>query len=145
MIALYDTFASIVEAREAINRHVLDDGESYRVYKSDVKRHILVCKDKSCSFIIRVWCTKKTGVTITQLKPYTCCPTVHYKNKQSSAIWFLKDHHCASVVSNRDITPTQIQSDEQLRFSNSITYKQAHRVKQALLVEIEGHEADCFA
>jgi hypothetical protein len=54
MVALYDTFASIVEAREAINRHVLDDSKSYRVYKSDSKRYILVCKDKSCSFEIRV-------------------------------------------------------------------------------------------
>jgi hypothetical protein len=52
MVSLYDTFAYIREACEAINRHVLDDGESYRVYKSDSKRHILVCKDKSCSFEI---------------------------------------------------------------------------------------------
>jgi hypothetical protein len=29
MVALHDTFASIVEAHEAINHHVLDDGESY--------------------------------------------------------------------------------------------------------------------
>ena len=39
----------------------------------------------------------------------------------------------------------QIQSDERLRFSNEISYQQAWRVKQALLVELEGHEADCFA
>jgi hypothetical protein len=52
MVALYNTFASIAEACEAVNRHVLDDGESYQVYKSDAKRHILVYKDKSCSFII---------------------------------------------------------------------------------------------
>jgi hypothetical protein len=50
MVALYDTFASIAEAREAINCYVLDDGKSYQVYKLDLKRHILVCKDKSCSF-----------------------------------------------------------------------------------------------
>jgi hypothetical protein len=50
MVALYNTFASIAEASEAINRYVLDDGESYQVYKSDSKRHILVCKDKSCFF-----------------------------------------------------------------------------------------------
>jgi len=43
MVAPYNTFASIVEAREAINRHVLDNSESYRVYKLDTKRHILVC------------------------------------------------------------------------------------------------------
>ena len=54
MVALYDTFASIAEAREAINRYVLDNSESYQVYKSDSKRYILVCKDKSCSFIIWV-------------------------------------------------------------------------------------------
>jgi hypothetical protein len=54
MVALHDTFANIVEAREAVNRHVLDDGESYRVCKSDTKCHILVYKGKSCSFIIRV-------------------------------------------------------------------------------------------
>jgi MuDR family transposase len=54
MVALYDTFASIVKAREAINRYVLDDSKSYQVYKSDSKRHILVCKDKSCSFEIQV-------------------------------------------------------------------------------------------
>jgi hypothetical protein len=54
MVALHDTFATIAEAREAINQHILDDGESYRVYKLDSKRHILLCKDKSCSFTIRV-------------------------------------------------------------------------------------------
>jgi hypothetical protein len=29
MVALYNTFASIVEAYEAINRHVLDNSKSY--------------------------------------------------------------------------------------------------------------------
>jgi hypothetical protein len=147
MVSLHDTFASIREAREAINRYVLNDSESYRVYKSDSKRHILVCKDKSsgCSFEIRAWCTQKTGVTITQMKPHSCCPTVHYKNKQASSLWYLKDHHRGSVIDNRDITPAQIRSNERLRFNNNINYLQAYRVKQALLVEIEGHEADCFA
>jgi hypothetical protein len=81
MVALHNTFASIAETCEAINRYVLNDSESYRVYKLDSKRYILVCKDKSCSFKIRVWCTKKTSVTITQMKLHTCRPTVHYKNK----------------------------------------------------------------
>jgi hypothetical protein len=54
MVTLHDTFASIVEACKAINYHVLDNSKSYRVYKSDSKYYILVCKDKSCSFEIRV-------------------------------------------------------------------------------------------
>jgi hypothetical protein len=126
MVSLHDTFASIAEAREAVNRYVLDDGESYRVYKSDSKRHILVCKDKSCSFEIRAWCTKKTGVTITQMKPHSCCPIVHYKNKQASSLWFLKDHYHASVINNSDITLTHIQSNKRLRFNNKINYLQAY-------------------
>jgi hypothetical protein len=79
------------------------------------------------------------------MKLHTCCPTIHYKNKQASAIWFLKDHHCASVVDNCDITPAQIQSNERLRFHNNISYIQAYRVKQALLAKIKGYEANCFA
>ena len=49
MVALHDTFASIVEACEAINRYVLDKGESYKVYKSNKTRHIVVCKDSACN------------------------------------------------------------------------------------------------
>jgi hypothetical protein len=60
-------------------------------------------------------------------------------------MWYLKDHHRASVIDNRDITPAQIRSDERLRFSNYINYQQAYQVKKALLKEIEGQEADCFA
>jgi hypothetical protein len=54
MVAFYDTFASIVEAYEVINCYVLDNSKSYQVYKLDTKRYILVCKDKSCSFIVQV-------------------------------------------------------------------------------------------
>jgi hypothetical protein len=69
MLELGQTFATIQEAREAINRHVLDDGESYKVYKSDSTRHILQCKskDENCSFSIRAALSKKKGVTITQI------------------------------------------------------------------------------
>jgi hypothetical protein len=79
------------------------------------------------------------------MKPHSCCPTVHYKNKQASSLWFLKDHHCASVIDNRDITPAQIRLNKRLRFNNNINYLQAYQVKQALLVKIKGHKANCFA
>ena len=79
------------------------------------------------------------------MKLHSCCPIVYYKNKQASSLWFLKDHHCASVINNCDITLAQIQSNKRLRFSNEINYLQAYRVKQALFVEIKGYKADCFA
>lgn len=71
------------------------------------------------------------------MTPHSCNPTIHYKNKQSSALWFLKDHHRLAVIDNRDITPAQIRSDERLRFGNNISYRQAYRVKEGLLIEIE--------
>jgi MuDR family transposase len=132
MLAIGDKFPNIQEAREAINRSVLNDGESYKVYKSDSKRHIVQCKDKSCTFSIRAAFSKKTGVSITKISSHSCRPTVHYENKQSSSLWFLKEHHRAMVLDNRNITAKQIQSDERLRYNNRISYRQALRVVRTL-------------
>ena len=41
MLAIGDKFSNIQEAQDAINRSILDDGESYKVYKSDSKYYIL--------------------------------------------------------------------------------------------------------
>ena len=116
MVTLKDTFSTIQEARNAINCHVLNEGESYKVYKSDRQRHIIVCKDATCKFKIQASLLKKKGVEITIMIPHSCSPAVHYKNKQSSAKWFLKDHHRPSVIDDRDITPAQIQSAEHRRW-----------------------------
>jgi hypothetical protein len=132
MLAIGDKFPDIQEAREAINRSVLDDGESYKVYKSDSKRYILQCKDKSCTFSIQAALSKKTGISITKISLHSCRPTVHYKNKKSSLLWFLKEHHRATVLDNRNITAKQIQSDEWLRHNNRISYRQALRVVSTL-------------
>ena len=144
MVQIGDEFSSIEEARKAIRQYTIDDGESYAFQKSDQKRFIIICKALDCRFRIRASKTKK-GVKITIKTPHTCTPATHYNSRPAHSIWYLKEHHRASIVDNRDITPAQIQSDERLRFSNNISYKQAWRVKQALLKEIEGLEADCFA
>jgi MuDR family transposase len=133
MLTIGDSYPTIQEAREAINRSILDDGESYKVYKSDSKRHILKCKDQACSFSIRAAFLKKKGITITKIIPHSCRPITHFQSKQSSSLWFLKEHHRASVFDNRNITAAQIRSDERLRFSNNISYHQAHRVVCTLL------------
>jgi hypothetical protein len=51
----------------------------------------------------------------------------------------------SSLINNRTLSAAQIQSNKRLRFSNTISYTQAHRLKQALLEEIESKEADCPA
>jgi hypothetical protein len=64
MLIVNDLFSSIKEARDAINRHVLDKGESYRVYKLDCRRYIIIYKDSVCKFRIRASLLKKKGVII---------------------------------------------------------------------------------
>ena len=111
MLAVGDAFSNIQEAQEAKNRSVLNE-ESYKVYKSDSKCHILQYKDQTCIFSIRAAFTKKKGVIITKINAHSCRPTVHYKNRQHSALWFLKEHHCTAVFDNRNISPEQIRSDQ---------------------------------
>ena len=79
-----DVFPSIDDARNAITQHVLDASESYKALKSEKKKYIIVCKDKSakCTFRIQASSIVKKGFVITIFKPHTCCPTVHYKNKK---------------------------------------------------------------
>jgi hypothetical protein len=128
MLAVGDSYPTIQEAREAINRSILDDGDSYKVYKSDSKRHILKCKDQDCSFSIRAAFLKKKGIIITKIIPHSYRPITHFKRKQGLSLWFLKEHHHASVLDNRNIIVAQIQSDERLRFNNNISYHQAYHV-----------------
>ena len=147
MLAINDSFLTIEEARDAINRHVLDEGESYKVYKSTsqtVVTTLLFAKMLRANSEFELLCSRRKRRCYYYSFTYSYSPANHY-NKQSSAIWFLKDHHRASLVDNRALTPAQIQSNKRLRFGNTISYQQAHRLKQALLDKIEGQEADCFA
>ena len=125
----------------------LNDGKSYGnrpTSKSDKKHMIITCKEPSCKFQIQITSSKK-GVKIAKMIPHSYTPAIYYKSKPAHSMWYLKHYHCALIINNQDITPSQIQSDERLWFSNEINYQQAYRVKQALLEEIERLEADCFA
>jgi hypothetical protein len=56
MIAPNDIFETIAEAHKAISRHILNDGESYKVYDSDTKFSILRSWDGNCaSTITTTW------------------------------------------------------------------------------------------
>ena len=141
---LGDQFESIQAARDAIKRFVLDQGESFQVEKSDKKRFTVVCKER-CGFRILASKSSTDVVSITRFKPHTCSPTVHYNNTQAHSVAYLIEHHRASIIDNRNITAAQIRSDERLRFSNTINYRQAYRTIQAVLTEMYGDEAESFA
>ena len=145
MVQLNDEFSSIDVARTAIKAHVLDEGESYKTIASDQKRFIIACKDTTCKFRIRATRSKKEVVSITIFEPHSCSPAVHYKSKQSQSVSYLLAHHRALIVDNCNITVAQIRSNERLQFGNNISYKQAYRTIQAVLLELHGDEASCFA
>lgn len=141
---LGDQFESIQAARNAIKRFVLDQGESFHVEKSDKKRFTIVCKER-CGFRILASKSSTDVVSITRFKPHTCSPAVHYDNTQAHSVAYLIEHHRASIIDNGNITAAQIRSDERLRFSNTINYRQAYRTIQAVLTEMYSDEAESFA
>ena len=114
MLIINDMFSSIQEARDTINRHILDEGKSYKVLKSDSRHYIVIYKDPVYKFRIRASLLQKKKVVITILIPHSCSPANHYKNKQSFVLWFLKDYYKASLINNRTLTPAQIQAIKHL-------------------------------
>ena len=120
---LHNQFNSILEAQEAIRRYVLDNGESFKLAKSDKRQFSIGCKDAKCGFGIRASKSSKEVVSITVFKPHTCSPVVYYKNKQAHSVVYLLGHHQASIINNRKITATQIRSNERLLFNNEISYQ----------------------
>ena len=132
-------------ARKAVKVFVLNDGKSYRTIKSDKTRFVIACKDATCKFRIRACRSKKEVVSITIFEAHSCSPATHYKSWHSQSLQHLIEHYRATIIDNRNVTAAQIRSNERLQFSNDISYKQAHCTIKAILAEIDGNEADCFA
>jgi hypothetical protein len=97
-------FETLKAAKEAINRHILNNGESYKVEKSDKKQYYVICKEDGCDFGIRAAKSRKEEVKITKVKPHICRPTIHYNNRQAHLVSYLIEHYCASIIDNRKIT-----------------------------------------
>lgn len=75
-------FPSVASAKQAINKYIVNQGWSYRTYKSDPKRSwVLVCrqaKEESCTFCIRLSIRKNEDVELSVLEPYTYPHSVHH-------------------------------------------------------------------
>jgi hypothetical protein len=62
-------FSDLITAKKAVAAHVIDNGESYRVWNSNTERYTLVCEDKSCKVTIRATASKYKGTAICTMKP----------------------------------------------------------------------------
>jgi hypothetical protein len=64
-LELGQTFPTILIARDAINRSVIDNGESYKIHTSNARVYIIQCRDarnSSYSFYIHASLSKKSSV-----------------------------------------------------------------------------------
>src|SRR5882757_3853363 len=98
-----DVFPNITSAKQAIKAFVAANGETSRTVKSDQIRVLLVYKSEDCRFRIRAINSKKKGVSITHLEPYTCSPATHYITPNTNTLSFLIPHHRAVIIDNLKI------------------------------------------
>src|SRR5208282_483693 len=104
MLSVGDEFPTMNDARNAIRDYALDDGDSFKVYKSDTNRHIVICNDAHCSFRIRASVLQSSTIRITIMNPHSCSPATRFDNMQASSIVYLLDYYRESVIANQEIT-----------------------------------------
>ena len=98
-------FSTIEEAKEAINRYILNKEEFYKVYKLYSQYYIVVYKNFVCKFRIKAFLLIKKRIVVTIFTAYFCSSVAHYKNKQFLALWYLKDFYKAFFINNNSLTP----------------------------------------
>ena len=81
MLIINNMFSFIQEARDVINRYILNKEEFYRIFKSNNRCYIIIYKDLVCKFRIRASLLKKKGVVIIIFISHSYNLTNHYKNK----------------------------------------------------------------
>jgi hypothetical protein len=99
------TFDNITEAKLAIKTFVADASESWKATHSDKKRFNIICKQhRTCDFRIRAIDSKKKGVSITHIAPYSCSSGSHFSASNTRSLEYLLPHHRAAVRDNPKIS-----------------------------------------
>jgi hypothetical protein len=116
-------FDDIPSAKLAIKAYLTDAAESWKVTYSDKSRFCIICKQNdSCNFRIRTIRSKKKGISITYIEPYTCSLATYYSVSNTNLLEYLILHYRFIIINNLKISLNQIQSNERLCFFNKILY-----------------------
>lgn len=143
MLSVDDKFLTLDEAGQAIQTLLVDDGLSYKLQKSEAKRHIVVCEDPTCSF--RIWVSQLWDIyRVTIMEAHICSPLTHFNFQAAHSVTYLADHHRSLIVDNWKTLPRTIQAAERLQYGNQINYQQALEVREKLQEEIEGDKNKMF-
>ena len=80
-----DLFSTMAEARDLINRSVIDKGELYKIVCSNHKSHIICYRsakgENSYQFYISASLIKSQDIRISTMRPHSYNPHTHYKFK----------------------------------------------------------------
>jgi hypothetical protein len=143
-ITIGQEFVDIATARSAFLTEALLQGTSFRVAKSDSKRHTAVCRCNDCPF---QWhAAKHVGgmVKVTKAVDHNCSPAMHLSWKGGNRVAAHLPNHQAIVEADRRVAPHTIITNERVMHGHELPYRQAHRIRKAARERIEGNAAETF-
>jgi hypothetical protein len=108
-IKVSTVFEDIPSAKVAIKVYLADAAELWKTTHSDKSRFCIVCKqNNSCTFRIRAISSKKKGISITHIEPYTYSPATHYSASNTNSLEYLIPYYHSAIIDNPKISPKQI-------------------------------------
>jgi len=136
------SFESFEAAKDALLRHTVARGLSYKVLRSDKKRsrHLVSCSLPSCPFRIRFGPNASGGVKTTVVVPHNCPPEAHLNWGRANSVKALRPRHQDRYSRDHTLRPREIMAMEQSE-GNPCSYKQAWRALGAARAEAVGGEA----
>jgi hypothetical protein len=141
-LAVGMTFPSLDAAKEALLRHTVSHGESYKKYKQTATCYIVICCTKDCPYCI--WFTlKKADWVITIYTEHTCSSETHSGWRPAQSVQYLAPNHTASFNLDHTMKPSQICNTE-LQNGNQISYMQSWRALKIIETNVFDDEAESF-
>ena len=147
-LAVGMTFPSLEIAKDALLRHTVSRGESYKKHKQTSACYIVVCRSKNQNCPYRIRFTLKKGKNdgdwvLTVYNKHTCNPKIHYEWQPAQSIQYLASNHMASFNLDHTMKPCQIRNTE-LQNSNQVSYQQSWHALKIVEKQILDDETKLF-
>lgn len=149
-LELGQKFPSVASGKQAINEYIVNQGWSYRTFKSDSKRcWVLVCrqaKEQSCTFRIRLSIHKNEEIELSVLEAHTCPHSVHHNFRLPNSIKMISSNarNLALITDDPTTKAKHIANNEHINRGSQIPYLQGHRAADYLKTHVFGDPSLSF-
>lgn len=143
-------FPSVASAKQAINEYIVNQGRSYRTYKSDPKRcWVPVCrqaKEQSCTSRIRLSIRKNEDIELSVLEPHTCPHSVQHNFRLPNSVKMISSNarNLALITDDPTTKAKHIANNEHIDRGSRIPYLQGHRAAEYLKTHVFGDPSLSF-